>query len=440
MNKLLSITRREYLEAVRSKAFVIGILLTPLILVIVIVAQNIAMKKVDLTDRRVAVVDRTGALITPLQDKAQRYNTGALFETKGDNRKQVRPRFVFEAVTHPPADRTELELQLSARIRAKEIFSFLIIEANVVNPEAQEQQRIFYHTDTPTYDALPQWIRQTLNESIRLLRFEQSDIDAQLVAKLNRPAAFKEMGLTQRTRDQQVAPAAESNRLLDFMVPFGGCLLLYLVVMTTCPQLLNNVLEEKMQKIAELLISSVSPFELMLGKLLGAVGVALTLSAVYVTAWLYLAQRFDALERIDPAVYVWFCVYLFVSLFMYGSVFSAIGAACSEIKDAQSMMTPAMIVLIVPMVCMGPMLRAPNGPFAQAVSLFPPTAPVPMLLRLMTRPGPPAGQVALSLILTIAFALLCVWAGGKIFRAGLLHTGKAPSYRHLLRWVFSGAR
>ncbi len=437
MNKVLSIAQREYLAAVRSKAFIIGILITPLILAVVITAQRLAEKKVDLSDRRVGVVDRTGVLLPLLQNKAQAYNESDIFETDGDSRKQTRPRFVFEAVSDPPADLTELELQLSDRVRNNKLFAFLIIEKNVVDPDAQAEGSIYYYTDTTTYEALPGWIRNRLNDSIRELRFAQSQIDAGLVKKLTQPAGFREMGLARKTKDRQVAKAEQSNRFLDQMVPFAGCFLLYFVVMSTCPQLLNSVLEEKMQKIAELLVSSVTPFELMLGKLLGAVGIALTLSTLYVGAGLYLADRVNALNHIPAVVYVWFAVYLFISLFMYGSIFTAIGAACSEIKDAQGMMTPAMMMLIVPMVCIMPILQSPNGPFAQAISLFPPTAPVPMLMRLMTRPGPPTWEIIASLVLTIAFALLCVWAGGKIFRAGLLRAGKPPSYRQLLGWILS---
>ena len=123
------------------------------------------------------------------------------------------------------------------------------------------------------------------------------------------------------------------------------------------------------------------------------------------------------------------------TVFFFGSVFIAIGAACSELKDAQSLMAPAMIVLMLPIFVWMPVLKNPDGGLAVAASLFPPATPMLMLLRLSANPPPPGWQVILGIVLTAASTLVCVWAAGKIFRIGILSQGKTPSFRELIRWV-----
>jgi ABC-2 type transport system permease protein len=213
--------------------------------------------------------------------------------------------------------------------------------------------------------------------------------------------------------------------------------LLYLVVMTSAPALLNTVLEEKMQKISEVLLASVSPFELMLGKLLGTVLVSLTLSALYMGSVMWGLWRFGQLGNVPGHLFAWFFVFQVLALLMFGSVFLAIGAACNEIRDAQSLMMPVMMVVMVPYLMFMPVLQSPASPFSRAVSLFPPATPMLMFLRLAVPPGPAWWEVALGVGLTTAFMLGCVWASAKIFRIGILSQGQAPSLPKMIRWVFS---
>ena len=192
-----------------------------------------------------------------------------------------------------------------------------------------------------------------------------------------------------------------------------------------------------MQKISEFLVSSVTPFQLMLGKLTGAVGIGLTLSMIYLSAAFGLAQYFEFADQIPTALYAWFVFFLFIALVIFGSIFSAIGAACSEIRDAQSLMTPVMLLVIIPMMCLGPVFDSPSSTFSKAVSLFPPATPMLMFARIAMQPGPEAWEIVLAVILSTAFALACVWAAGRVFRIGILSQGQAPSFARLVGWVLT---
>ena len=131
----------------------------------------------------------------------------------------------------------------------------------------------------------------------------------------------------------------------------------------------------------------------------------------------------------------WFLFWQLCALLIFGSMFSGIGAACSEIRDAQSMMMPAMLLIMLPMFLWILVLQQPDSPFAIGASLFPPATPFLMLLRQAVPPGPALWEIVVAVLLTVGFTAACVWAAGRIFRIGILAQGQAPSFRRLLGWL-----
>jgi ABC-2 type transport system permease protein len=201
---------------------------------------------------------------------------------------------------------------------------------------------------------------------------------------------------------------------------------------------LNSVLEEKMQRIAEVLMGSIPPFQLMLGKLLGTVAVSITMAAVYLTG------AYIALERTGYAQYFpwhmvwWFVAFQILAVFMFGSIFIAIGAAVTDMKEAQSMMTPVMLLLVAPMFVWLNIVREPNSTMALAMSLFPPATPMLMVIRQSVPPGIPLWQPLLGVGVVLVSTLLCVFAAGRVFRVGILMQGKGAKVSELVRWAIRG--
>ena len=220
-----------------------------------------------------------------------------------------------------------------------------------------------------------------------------------------------------------------------FVMPFALMYLLFIALMSSAPQLLTAVIEEKMSRISEVLISSITPVQLMLGKLLGVAAVASLLALIYLGGGVYALLQTGQTELIQPALLAWFVVYLLCAVLMFGSVFVAIGAACSDLKDSQSMMQPIMIFLFLPMLASVVVLKQPNSTLSVVASLFPTASPFLMLIRLAMTPPPPLWQVGLSVALAIGTVVVFVWAAGKIFRVGLLMQGKPPNLPELWRWI-----
>ena len=274
-----------------------------------------------------------------------------------------------------------------------------------------------------------------MNEEVKKTRIAELNLSPESVAALSAQTGVRQFGLVEKDADGSLSDAKEENRVMTFAVPFAGIMLMFMMVMSVAPAMLNNVLEEKMQKISEFLVSSITPFQLMFGKLVGSVAVGMTLSTVYLGAAYAMAWHFGFANDVPTSLYAWFVFYLLIALIIFGSVFSAIGAACSEIKDAQSLMTPVMLMLIIPMMCLGPVLTSPNSTFARVISLIPPATPMLMFVRIAIPPGPPLWEIVLGTVLAVLFAVCCVWAAGKIFRVGVLSQGQPPTMVGLVKWL-----
>lgn len=437
MNKMLVVAWNEYLIAVTSKAFLIGVFLMPIFMCGALVVQFLMGDQVDLTPRRIAIVDQTGRLASTIVDRAAERNANQIFEGSGGGRKQVQAEFSVEPFEPTGDENEQVELALSERVRQGDLFAFAVIEPDVFRVGSADSIR--YHSESPSYQSLATWLNAIVNAEIKSVRAQDMQLSPESVAALATQTPLRQFGLVEPQEDGSVGEAKEENRLLTFAVPFGGLMLMFMMIMSVAPAMLNNVLEEKMQKISEFLVSSISPFQLMAGKLLGSVGVGLTLSAIYLGAVYGVVAYYGITDSVPLSLYAWFVFYLFIALVIFGSIFSAIGAACSEIRDAQSLMTPVMLLVIIPMMCMAPVLDSPSSVFSRAVSLFPPATPMLMFVRIAIPPGPAAWEIVLGTVLVILFACACVWAAGKIFRIGVLSQGQPPTFAKLVQWVFTKA-
>lgn len=430
MRKTLTVAASEFVTAVRARGFWIGILLMPVLFGGAVAMQQFVEKQVDARPRRVAIIDDTGALFAPLTVWSEAWNRG---ERDLGPRILNSPRFLLEQVVPGTRDRDAIRLELSERVRREELFAFAELPLGLLDPETTE--RIRYYSSTPAYGDLPNWIRQTVMKEVMRHRFEAAEVSPIVVARLVKPLDMEELGLVERRRDGSVRAPEAVDRMRTAGIPVSFMIVLFIIVVTTTPPLLNSVLEEKMSRISEVLLAAVTPFQLMLGKLLASAAVSAVLTLVYLAGAAWAARHWGYLEALEPRLIAWFVLFLVLAVLIYGAIFIAIGSVCADLKDAQNLMTPAMIILMMPIMAVGAVMRDPQSAIATGVSLFPPSTPFLMLLRLALEPRPPAWQVALGVALTLLTMFAIVWAAGRIVRTGLLMQGKAVSVRELWRWV-----
>ena len=440
MRKVLVVAVREYRAAVQTKAFVISLVIMPVLMVGSIVAQKVLEKHVDVTDKRFAVIDHTGQLANHLLDAADARNQQQIFQP-GDteDRKQILPRFVLEVVD-PVADDAQVQrLELSDRVRSKDLYGFIEIGTDALGTgDHPEDASIHYYSNTPTYDDFRRWFATTINSRITGVRIERAGLDPEIVHEATATVDVESLGLLSLDEEGQITEGKKIDRMASILIPVTMVMLLFMVIAIGATPLINSVLEEKMQRIAEVLLGSISPFKLMLGKLLGTVGVSLTILAVYLVGAMVAAQNTGFGHLIPSHLVIWLLVYQALAVLMYGSMFIAVGAACSDLKEAQSYLLPVWLVVCTPLFVLGPVLKEPSSTFATTISLIPTATPILMLLRQAVPPGVPAWQPALGVVLVIITTIVCVVIAGRIFRVGILMQGKPPNVRELVRWVLRG--
>ena len=426
-NKTLIVALSEFTTLTRSKAFLVGIVLMPVFMAIALGVQKITRNSTDIKDRRFVVIDRTGVLYPALAAAADDWNRGTTATGV-----QLAPRFLPAPAMFGETDE-HARAELSDRVRKDDIYAFVEIPAEALDPASKGTIR--YHSNHPSYRTLPSWIANTVNREILNQRFRDAAIDRALVTRLTKRTDIEELGLLQRDAGGQIRAAVAVDKVRTVAIPVGMMMILLFSVMSGAPQLLNSVIEEKMSRISEVLIGSVTPFELMMGKLLGSVAVSVLLAMVYIGGGAAVANYMgygDALRGTDIG---WLMLFLVMASFMFGSIFITIGAACSDLKDAQGMMTPAMLIMMLPWMTWFAILNAPDSSMSIGLSLFPTAAPFLMLLRIMIPPGPPVWQILLAVAISALTSVAAVYAAGKIFRTGLLMQGKAATFGEMWKWV-----
>jgi ABC-type Na+ efflux pump permease subunit len=205
--------------------------------------------------------------------------------------------------------------------------------------------------------------------------------------------------------------------------------------MTGGQALMTSTVEEKSSRVVEVLLAAVSPLELMWGKLLGQLGIGLVTMAVYVGLGLLALLQFAMIGLIDPLLVLYLFLFFLMAYLVYGAMMQTIGAAVNQMADAQSLMGPVMMLLILPYVATAFIGRQPDAPFAVIMSFIPPVNAFAMMARLASSSPPPFWEVLLSLGVSLVAACITVWFAARIFRIGLLMHGKPPSLRTLIKWA-----
>lgn len=432
MSRVLIIAAAEFEQAVRSRAFLIGLLAVPLLMGLAFGIQALTARR-DTSERRFAIVDRTGQVAPAIVEAARRHNA----EEISPSGRRTGPTFLPEIVSIDGGADESLRLGLSDRVRRDELFAFVEIPAEVLTARGSDETRLQYYTQYPTYQALPDWLRREVSRAVADRRLASLGADPAETRRLLEPVPMDRKGLVVRTADGKVSTAEKIDTLRTFAMPAITMFMLFGLVMSSAPQLLNSVIEEKTSRISEVLLGSVSAFHLMLGKLLGSVAVTLVLAVIYIGGGLLIAAQADYFGVIRWGLIPWFALFLVIAVFLFGSMFIAIGAACSEVKDAQGMMMPAMVLAMFPIFLWLQVAQNPDSPMSVGFSLFPFASPYLMLLRMAIPPGPPAWQVVLAVIGSAATTVAMVFAAGRILRVGLLMQGKTANYREMARWIMA---
>jgi len=453
MRKMLVIAAREYRAAVRSKAFIVSLLMVPILMGSSIGIQFVIKKLDDTTEKRYAVIDRTPGhkLFDFLEKAVKQRNDNEIFDP--GTKKQNKPRFEIVRIEPSPGDKNAIDEQrfeLSRGVEKDEFQGFLDIGPEVcqydetprlerMQKPKEESESIRYQSNKPTNQDFYRWAEKTVNLGVQQKRFQDAQVPLPKVTAIQQAVPLSVKGLSKRDPETgKIKDASDNSQVASLLLPAALIGLMFTLIMIGATPAMQGVVEEKMQRIAEVLLGSVSPFQLMMGKLAGMIGVSLTVAAFYLLGAYTVARYNEVTEFLSLNVVAWFLVFQVLAILMFGSLFIAIGAAATDMKETQSLVMPVMIIAVLPMLLLGAIIQDPNSTFATLCSFFPPSTPMLMTARISVPPGIPWWQPVVGVIGVLATTLACVYAAGRIFRVGILMQGKGAKYSDLVKWVVRG--
>ena len=504
-NKTILVAQREYLENIRTKTFWIGILAFP-VLIGISIGAGFVLNKLKET-QSYAVLDLSDAKIgAKIEKQARRADMEAMARVlardeelpgmllglqrdlapelarlkpsdveQGKDLPQV-PAEVLErieqALANAPAaeveqviaEQTALATARKYRLRSladlglaelpveeqrarlgqmvkenpKQLFAYFVIGASPRTSLTDFEYVSNNFTDT----SLREWYARAATKVVQALRIADAKIPSDVAARLREEVRFahRKADATGATADVTTADKGKG------FAPVAFVYLLWIAVFTAAQMLLTNTVEEKSNRIIEVLLSSVSPLQLMAGKIwgIGATGLTLTVSwALCAIGGLWIAEQLipgadlsGFASAKDPLYLTSFIVYFFCGYLLYAAILVGIGSVCNSLKEAQNLLQPVFILLIVPLVSMVFIMQEPNGIVAKVLSYIPLFTPFTMMNRAA---GPPE---LYEYVITGVLLLVSVWfafkAAGKVFRVGVLMTGNPPKLKEILGWLRTG--
>jgi ABC-2 type transport system permease protein len=280
----------------------------------------------------------------------------------------------------------------------------------------------------------PKHVRQVsraLQQAVEDERIARSGIDRAMLTRL----ADQPEPLT--TRISPAGSEAKERTELRLLVPGAFMFLLWICVFTSANYLLTTTIEEKSNKVMEVLLAAASPMQLLAGKILGYSMVSAVMLLMYGGLGIAGLSVASMMDLVPIAHLVYLVVFFVMAYFMVASMMAAVGSAVSDLREAQSLVGPVMLVLVIPIMLWMPIIENPNGMLATIASFVPPAIPFVMILRVTASTEPIAlWQTLLSIAWGFGCAFGMLWVAARIFRVGVLMQGKPPTPRELVKWAF----
>jgi len=438
MRKIFILAKREYTTAVRTKGFIIGLLLAPVLMMGSFIVMAVMQDKVDLSEKHIAVIDHSGLMTEYLTQAVAERNKSEI--NNPETGEQIKPAYYIEFISPDTMDIFQQKLELSDKVRSKELHAFIEIGPDIIHPgEDPVKSGIKYFSENSALDVVRDWFSGSINNHIRQLRVKELNIDDKSVDDLFNWINLEGLGLI--SVDKKTGTMKDARQIgvgESIIIPYIIVFLMFMMLMMSATPLLTAVMEEKMNRIAEVLLGSITPFQFMMGKILGSIAVSLTAAEVYVIGGIITASQMGVGNMIPYDIIPWFFIFLIFNVIMVGSGMAALGSACNDNKDAQALQFPAMIPIILPLFIMMPVIQEPLSNFSTALSLFPPFTPMLMLLRMATPVSIPVWQPLAGLVGVILLTVFSVWAGGRIFRICILMQGQKPKLGNTIKDAVKG--
>lgn len=427
MNRIWIVLKSEFSRRVRSKWFILTTLLGPVFLIgLMVVPAIIGYLTSESDSRTIAVVDETGVLADSLTERS-----GSRF------------RFVQ---TDEPED------SIRAAVQAGEYDGFLVLPAAILEGDTEAT----YYSVEGGGLSLGSELEGIVDSLVDDYRLEAQNAPPEVLEILKTRVGVR---LLKITEEGDAADSTAASAALGFILGF----VIYIAMFIYGAYVMHGVMEEKQSRVLEVIVSSVKPFELLMGKVLGIGAMGLVQMGVWaaflillsvsaggiaslfldpsdfnlpanVSGEEMLAQTDFALPQLSPEVFLWFFLFFLGGYLLYASLFAAVGSSVEHQQDAQGLMLPVTVLIIIPIMFITSIVENPNSSLALILSLVPFFSPILMVVRIAVTEVP-FWQVALSFLLLCVTFVGTIWVCGRIYRVGILMYGKKPTLRDLARWL-----
>lgn len=442
MRKFFAVVKREYVQRVRAKMFIVTTVLLPVVMSLFGIVPALILNIEAGGPLRVAVIDQTGKMYAPLEaaflneeseeaaEEASPEPQTSTATRRGRSRMGSRS---FQLTEAKPDGRSvdEVKAELDRQLLAKQLDGYVILPPDFITTGKAE-----FFNNNPGDVLSGSILSSSLTRALREQRLVEANVSQGTRKDLFRRVDLETVKIG--------ATGAERDAGGSFVLVFGVGFIMYLAILMYGQVILGAVIEEKETRIAEILFSSVKPFTLMMGKLVGVSLVALTQLCIWATAFavfaLYgvnalMSRGIPAkLPSIPFSHYVYFGLFFLLGYFIYATIYALVGSMVTTAQEGGQLAMPIILILVVSFYLFLPVSRSPDSTFSFWVSMLPFSSPVAMLVRIVTQ-TPPFWQIAMSLLIGFGTALLIMWFASRVYRVGMLMYGKRASLPEAWRWV-----
>ncbi|HXI21646.1 MAG TPA: ABC transporter permease [Gemmatimonadales bacterium] len=433
MNKILAVIRREFIERVRTRSFLIGTFIVPLL------AGGLgylpqALSRRQTATRHIVVLDATGGRLGARVDSAlsaQHVGEDSI------------PRYAVTLI--PAGERVDaIRDSVVGLIGHRQAPVGAPAGLLILTEDGVATGKVSYlGSDVTSFQAMSA-LRQTLDPLIRDERLTRLNADSAVKAAASLRVDLQN---TKVTEGRVTGESGETSFLLAYIVD----MFMYISLLLYGVQIMGSVIEEKSNKIIEILVSSLKPFQLLMGKVIGVGATGLLQLGIWAGTGLYLttifgrksgaaaaasaaAQSGFTMPTVTPDLVVVILVFFLLGFFLYAGLYAAIGSMCNTQQEAQQAATPVTMIIVLGMIFMFSLINEPSGHLARVLTFIPLLTPLVVPVRYAISPLP-LSEVALGVAVMIVGMIAVVWVGARVYRIGILSYGKRPSLRDLWRWI-----
>jgi ABC-2 type transport system permease protein len=430
MRNTFLIIKREYLQRVRTKAFIIFTVLMPVFMGAVILgpAKLISMKSAGTRNLIVVASNQETASLVKNQLQSVGVKPGKA-PAQFDDDRDPSPRYSVETKV---GGGDVLRKQLTSQVSDGNLDGYIwLTDQEIAN------QKFYYGTKHSSDFIDASTVKSAVNNAVMRSRLIAQGIKPdQVDGIIKKRLSMETVGI------QKGGKESKAGGMAGIMLPFMLMFMIYITLIIYGVAVMRSVLEEKTSRVMEVMLSSANATQMMAGKILGVGAVGLTQVLIWIGSGFILSSGAIAVMRpflkdvqLPLMVYISFPVFFLLGYFLYSTMYAAVGAMVNSDEEAQQMQWPVLLPLIMCTVFAMSVIRDPNSPLAFWASMFPMTAPIIMFVRIAVQPQLPVWQIVLSITLLILATWGMVWLCSRIYRVGILMYGKRPTLPEIMKWI-----